>query len=520
MNFNKKFERLFLAWKESYVTHHWTCARTQLVAYASADQASTGGLACFPCGCFCVLRRNFLSRGAMSVNLETRPFFAYNGLDMHPRIRLLLFLVFLFAFLITAPLVALYTAGYRFDFAANAIVHTGVLNVTSAPRSATVWIDGEKQSDRTPSVLDDVMPGERVVKVTKEGYTSWEKTLLVESRDTTFVYDAMLYLETEFEVEDEREILVSSLSPDDHTLAYLTSEGSWAELWLITESEKQLLTRISDFENASYVLSWSSEGNYVALEQAHDGELSLAIVDTRNGSTIETHEVLQTAEDYWWDAGNDDALLIRYDGNVYKLSITDKSLAEIVPENPQRTVTRDGVIELVKSTDRVVLARVENEIASIITYLPYGNYQFLPAPEDVVMLEDVERERLILIDLGETDQPILINKELSVWQWHENGDLLLFSDGFDIEIYTRSSHTTQTLTRLSEQITDLLWYPLGNTIMYATEHQVIAFELESRDGHSAVALYEGDVQSAWVDEAGEFLYLMGSEAVQSRRLQR
>ncbi len=439
---------------------------------------------------------------------------------MHPRIRLLLFLIFLFAFLITAPLVVLYTAGYRFDFTANAIVHTGVLNVTSVPRSATVWIDGDKQSDRTPSVLDDVMPGERVVRVTKDGYTSWEKTLLVESRDTTFVYDAMLFLETEFEIEDDREILESALSPNDHTLAYLTSEGSWAELWSITEGEKQLLTRVSDFEDASYVLSWSSEGDYLALEQTVGGELALSVVDVGNGSTIETHEVLQTAEDYWWDAGDNDALFIRYDENVYKLSLANKDLAEIIPENPQRTVTRNGIIELAQSADRVAIARVEDEIASIITYLPYGDYAFLPAPDDVVMLEDLDRGRLILLDLNETEQPILINKELTLWQWHENDDLLLYSDGFDIEIYSRDSHTTQTLTRLSEQIVDLMWYPLGNSIVYSAANEVIALELESRDGHSATTLHEGSVESTWVDEEGEFLYVTNSNIIQSKRLQR
>jgi hypothetical protein len=470
------------------------------------------------CACFCVLQRLFLPWQDFSVNLEIKRFSPYTGLDMHPRIRLFLFLIFLFAFLITAPLVVLYTAGYRFDFTANAIVHTGVLNVTSVPRSATVWIDGEKQSDRTPSVLDDVMPGDHRVEVTKDGYTRWEKTLLVESRDTTFVYDAMLFLETAFEVVDERDIFTTSLSPDDHTLAYLIHEGSWVELWSLHENEQKLLTRISYSEDTDYQLSWSAKGTHLALEQ-HNDELSILIVDVQNGSTVDTHSVLQTAEAHWWDAGEDNNLFVRFDENVYKLSLSDNTLAEIVPRNPTNTITKDGAVELVQSSDHVALARTEDEVASIITYLPYGQYRFLPSPDDVVMLEDIERSRLILVDLNDVEQPILINKELAHWKWHENDDLLLFSDGFDIEIYTRSSHTTQTLTRLSEGITDLAWYPLGNTILYATSSELIAFELESRDGHATTVLHSGATEETWVDEKGEFVYFFDGDTLQSRHLQ-
>ena len=115
---------------------------------------------------------------------------------MSKSLRLFLFLLFLFAFLISAPILVLYTAGYRFDLTNGRIVHTAVLNISSEPRNASVLVDGTSYSDRTPAVLETILPGEHTVRLEKEGYLPWETVLDFESREAVVLGPIILFLDT------------------------------------------------------------------------------------------------------------------------------------------------------------------------------------------------------------------------------------------------------------------------------------------------------------------------------------
>ena len=55
---------------------------------------------------------------------------------MTKRVRTLIFWLFTVLFLITAPLVVMYTFGFRYNAATRQIVRTGVLSITTIPRNA------------------------------------------------------------------------------------------------------------------------------------------------------------------------------------------------------------------------------------------------------------------------------------------------------------------------------------------------------------------------------------------------
>ncbi|MBT5807664.1 PEGA domain-containing protein [Candidatus Uhrbacteria bacterium] len=445
---------------------------------------------------------------------------------MNKNLRLILFLTFLLTFLISAPLVVLYTAGYRLDLGAGQIVHTGVLNVTSVPRGATVFIDGVEQSEQTPSVFDTVYPGERVIRLEKDGYISWEKQLTVTSRETTFIEGALLFLESEKQVEDDRSTQHSSVSPDHHSLAYLVREGSWVELWVsdgLAETER-VIARLPDEPGAEYTIEWSALGTYLILNQDGFTQESLTLVDLDKEQTLDIHRILKLSSEYWWDAWEDDVLYARLDGVIYQLNIHNTEDAEPLAFDAQTTSYQHQLLALSQNTDRAVLSTYENDTASIVTYLPYGTYQFHNTPGDTALLEDVDRQRIILVDLTNADQPILLNEQATSWHWSADQDRLVFTDGFDLEVYTRSTHTTTTLTRLSERIQDVFWYPLGNSVVFVTDAQVISIELDSRDGHETLELTGGVVGRAWVDPDGEWIYMLGADGnemgIFSKRIQR
>lgn len=100
--------------------------------------------------------------------------------------RQLLISLAIFGFLlVSTTAIVLYGRGYRigFDKGRPDVAKTGLLHVTSLPDGAQVFINNHltTATDNTVSLA----PGEYQVKIQKEGFFSWEKTLRIEEEVVT-----------------------------------------------------------------------------------------------------------------------------------------------------------------------------------------------------------------------------------------------------------------------------------------------------------------------------------------------
>ena len=427
--------------------------------------------------------------------------------DMSKSLRLFLFLLFVAAFLISAPVVVLYTAGYRFDLTHGRIVHTAVLNISSEPRNATVLVDTAMYSDRTPAVLETILPGDHLVRLEKTGYLPWETTLSFESREARVMGPIVLFLEDEPHLQESLSAILVSSHEATNRFAYVTQQSSWLEVWMVeaADSQKKLLMRLPYTSTSTYSLSWSKDGIYIALKEQHGSRQDLSISRVSDGTAIDLPVSAQGVEDSWWDLSVEPTFYVRTGTTLTRIDVqsgTDQLLpfaADLV------TLSHGREITLSTSNNRAVLSYQENETASIITYLPLGEYRFVPAPEGLVALSDIQRNRLILVDTADREQPILLNEEATLWKWHPSGDGLLFSSGYDLKRYVRSAHETQTLTRLSTQIEQLDWHPKGANAIYRSDGTTVALNLDGSTTLSQTILATGLKGSFWISPDGKML---------------
>jgi hypothetical protein len=140
----------------------------------------------------------------------------------------------------------------------------------------------------------------------------------------------------------------------------------------------------------------------------------------------------------------------------------------------------------------------------------------------LLLLEDLNSARLVLIDPTEA-QLIQSNIVARAWAWNKTKEKLVFSDGFTIEVYDVATHTRQTVTRLSEPVTDVRWYAEGDVIVYATPTRVTAHEVDPQNIQNQVQLAQMHVDTFWIDAQGNRLYVLGTldgvRGVYERRLQ-
>ncbi|MBP9817425.1 PEGA domain-containing protein [Candidatus Shapirobacteria bacterium] len=107
--------------------------------------------------------------------------------------RSLFFVLSVFSLVIISTyFVILFARGYRLEFKKDgpSLQVTGILSFTSKPKGGSVYLN-----DRLITATDDTLnlpPGSYTVKITKDGYTTWQKTYQVK-KEVVYQTDAELF---------------------------------------------------------------------------------------------------------------------------------------------------------------------------------------------------------------------------------------------------------------------------------------------------------------------------------------
>lgn len=111
----------------------------------------------------------------------------YTSHNMKKSVQNAVFWVFCVAFFVLGPVVLLYTAGYRIAFNNQRIRQNGALDIETSPKGATLFWNGAAVSDRSPTVLSALLPGEGMLTVTKAGYQPFSHPLTITTGHTHYV---------------------------------------------------------------------------------------------------------------------------------------------------------------------------------------------------------------------------------------------------------------------------------------------------------------------------------------------
>jgi hypothetical protein len=111
--------------------------------------------------------------------------------------RTILFYSFFFLFLVIASISVLYSQGYRFDTKNFKLVKTGGIFIQTEPKQAQIFIDGKltKKTDFFigSALISKLLPREYQIRVEKEGFLAWEKTLEVKEKEVTEAKNIVLF---------------------------------------------------------------------------------------------------------------------------------------------------------------------------------------------------------------------------------------------------------------------------------------------------------------------------------------
>lgn len=427
-----------------------------------------------------------------------------------------MFFSFLFLFLLTAPIVVLYTAGYRFSLTRAELVKTGMISVASVPKGATVLIDGADAGDTTPSLIDTVIPGEHVIRIEKDGYYPWQKTLSVEESKTSFIQKAVIYLQTAPILMKEGKATQVFADDDAARVAYTVEDESYAELWLYDVGLKTdaLLMRAPQEGLESLRASWSADGGSLLVQEKRSEADRFTVVFADERDNISLADLKPGLASAWLDPQSEDRAYVITTKGTYEIMLSTRTVSALLDEPLVAVRSGTDILALRNAGTGMALNRIGSDgVEATLAFVPSGTYTFLRASNGLQLLYDRTSRRLILIDASGADQPILLNVEATSFSWNPlNGYQLMYANEYELHLYDAGAHTDELVTRLSEPMTGVAWHPEASALLYVENGKLLSIELDRRDSRNVFTLAEmDDVRGFWLDEAGETAGIIGTE---------
>ena len=203
---------------------------------------------------------------------------------MSPALRKAIFFLFLGIFLVSAPLVVLFTAGYRFNPTNRIVSQTGALALATLPRGANTYISGVLVSDKTPSVLQRLSPGSPTIRFEREGYLPWERKVDVESGRTTYVTAPLFFDAAPVALEDGSKESIAALD------LQLKDEPALPSSLALVDNGANIEVRVNGLAGSQTLIGLLPEETYEPVVVDSDdlvlrnSKQQLYVLSTKNGS--------------------------------------------------------------------------------------------------------------------------------------------------------------------------------------------------------------------------------------------
>ncbi|HOX60406.1 MAG TPA: PEGA domain-containing protein [Candidatus Magasanikbacteria bacterium] len=231
-------------------------------------------------------------------------------------------------FFITAPIILSYTAGYRYNLGNGKIERTGVISLDATPNDADFYINDKLIGQKSPLRIPNVAPGSYHISIRKSNYHPFEKDIIVQSQQTTYIKNIFLYANTLSEKYYTKDIKIREMkvSPTGNYFLSIQSPNS-ANLektsLILTNTrngEEQILREIKTGESLDF--SWSPYTDFILLKNKN----SLSILSAETPVSVRTETFDENTQYIWGHSSSAPEILVRAGDKVRiltKIGLTD-----------------------------------------------------------------------------------------------------------------------------------------------------------------------------------------------------
>ncbi len=423
---------------------------------------------------------------------------------MSLRLRRFIYLFFIILFLIAAPIMILYTAGYRYSWQKSKVEQVGVLIINVKPTDSRLYLNNAQQSDKRPLRLTDLLPNYYLVRAEKENYWPWQKNLEIKSRLSTLLYDIALFKKTLPRLFLTGKTRAFSFFAKDKKIAFVDETGVWIKK--NNEELEMVFSYHPAAPTSSPLLSWSANGQFLLN--------SYLVIDTSNPEESLNLQLLTSLKfsDLQWSP-RDNYLLYGLSGEeLYKINLNQQKTEKIASQVKSFTLMNSRLyftqvktngVQIVQYDSSGILNKFEN-----ITVLPNNNLKLRAGQNNYLMAIESAQNNLYLINLKDSGEPIILLKgSEAVWGEGEKNNYLAYYNAAEWWIFDPKIKKTQMMGRYSNDLRKVLPLPNIPYYVYLVGNTIYLTELDDRGERNTYALFKGrEIGELWVDAEGKNIY--------------
>lgn len=450
-------------------------------------------------------------------------------------LRKIIMWLFVLSFFIITPLVLLYTSGWNYNWKIGKIESTGVIIIDiQKPRMCAVEVANYKTTTLLPFTvyhLNQLKPGEYKIKISKESYRPWEKTIEVTGNSTSFVDKVVLFKDAQASTLETEKIQQWFGGSDRYAIFHKENNGT-KELWLFDayDESQDLLYRqvINPLSSAAQKIDagdWSAQSAYFLWK--NNNEHQIFNINNLNEDPIDLDKLTlpTTVQQYQWHNNNENILyVLNSNQEVWQININNRStlkLADLSKESVAMAVADQVIYYLENTAEGVTLFQNKNgEILKLMDFSA-GEYQLKTLAENIFSVQDVNAKKSYLFVTNKDQLTFQEINALDLKLSPSKNKFTYSSNTFEIwtleNFYsTEKKGDAYLLTRLSQTPENLQWHNSNEYLYYTINNELKIIELDGRGNQRNIYTWtvDGQIKGIISNKEHSILYLATENGLQ------
>lgn len=444
-------------------------------------------------------------------------------------------ILFVVAFFIIAPLILMYTAGYRYDWQNGLLKETGAISIDIEPKDATAYLNGIKLQDKMPLRLNNIAPAKYNLRIAAPGYFDWFKEIEVKNKQTNYIKEITLIKKNKPQILLSEKVKQMALSYDGRFIIYQTQKTSKAksrtgslrlpdigdntqEIWL-WENNSQKSTFLFPLNGAEQItIAWAKKNNYALVADLSSPRARLAVINAANPlKQMDLAKNNRVIKKFQWENSSEPQLYYATDQNIFLYSpLTEKH--QIVAKNnyldwrmengqlwTMQTDSTTKQYQIIKDTlgfNSIFNAFDSTDINLATGQAEKESWQILEARQGVVLLKNEKKpEMMLLTNTGKRKIPaekFRLSQYNNWWLLWSPWELWTYSAGEEPYLLNRSGERLQEVIPLDKYNTLALSWANKTTASFP-------YYLVSHD------LLDEKIKDASADTENKILYFINPD---------
>ena len=407
----------------------------------------------------------------------------YPGAKFIYPLRKTMLIFFIMVFFIMAPIIILYTEGYRWDWKNGFLKETGAISVDVLPKNSTVYLNGIKLKDKMPIRLNNAAPAKYSIRIIAPGFFDWTKNIEVKNKQTEYIKEVSLIKKNKPKLLISGGITELALSNDSNFLAYGIKQKNTTEFW-IYNILNGASTRLFSSENSQPQIIWAKKNNFEIIFEK-DKNLAMIINAEKPAEQISLYNLeSKQINKIEWSESSDPQLFYS----------TADEFVSFFPATGQRTqISKNNYVDwhmnsgqlwtlfLNTSTNKYEIKKDILGFSSILAKFDSdgSSWKLLTARKNAALLKKIGAEEMLVVDDKKiypfAGDKFLISDYNDWWLMWTKWELWTYSYGEEPYLLNRSGENLKDLEPMDEFNTLALIWEKKMTVLFP--YYLVAHEL-------------------------------------------